>query len=241
VAASPLPRLEIHLTEWNASALLGDLVLDTAFMAPFVIANNVHSLELADSLGFWTFTDVFEESPLANAPFHGGFGMLNVQGLQKPAFNGYWFLGRLGSRRIASGDSWIATRDDEDGVTVLLWNYCHYNQRFSAADRSALSLHNRYDVFNPGMNLLVDLSLSGLNGSFRVVEHTFDRENGSVFDAWVRNGAPPELSGSDLEILRAAMHPSAATYQIRADGAYNANLVIRPHGVKLLEFRRIRD
>ena len=241
VASSQFPRAEIHLTEWNASARLGDLFLDTAFMATFVISNNIRSLDLADSLGFWTFTDIFEESPLPETPFHGGFGMMNIQGLQKPSFNGYWYLGRLGTRRIAAGDGWFVTRTDDDSVQILMWNHCHFNQRFAATDRSALTFHNRYDIFSSRGDLLFELAAEGADGTYRALEYTFDREHGSVFDAWVCNGAPAELGQGELEILRQCMHPSAKAYQIRSESALHASFLVKPHGVTLVELQKIRE
>ena len=86
VDQSPFKEAEIHLTEWNSSPSPRDLVHDTAFMAPFVVMNNLKGLGLVDSLAFWTFTDVFEEGRAGNTLFHGGFGLLNTQGLKKPSY-----------------------------------------------------------------------------------------------------------------------------------------------------------
>ena len=57
------------------------------------------------------------------SPFHGGFGLINFQGLRKPSFYAYQFLNRLGAEELVSDDpnSW-ATRGG-GGVQVLFWNY----------------------------------------------------------------------------------------------------------------------
>ena len=86
VDQSPFKEAEIHLTEWNSSPSPRDLVHDTAFMAPFVVMNNLKGLGLVDSLAFWTFTDVFEEGRAGNTIFHGGFGLMTTQGLKKPSY-----------------------------------------------------------------------------------------------------------------------------------------------------------
>ena len=51
-------------------------------------------------MSYWTFTDVFEEAGPSPAPFHGGFGLLNEQGIRKPAFYAYEYLGRLGRTEL---------------------------------------------------------------------------------------------------------------------------------------------
>ncbi len=58
----------------------------------------------AESMSYWTFTDIFEENGPVPSPFHGGFGLLNFQGLRKPAFYAYQFLNRLGDEELASSD-----------------------------------------------------------------------------------------------------------------------------------------
>ena len=75
-------------------------------------------------MSYWTFTDIFEEAGPRTTPFHGGFGLLNYQGINKPAFYAYQFLNRLGTIELKSSDeaSWIA-RDDKGGVQALFWDF----------------------------------------------------------------------------------------------------------------------
>ena len=49
---------------------------------------------------YWTFTDVFEEKGGGEEIFHGGFGMINFQGLVKPSFHAYRMLNQLGDEKI---------------------------------------------------------------------------------------------------------------------------------------------
>ena len=74
-------------------------------------------------MSYWTFTDIFEENGPVPSPFHGGFGLINFQGLRKPSFYAYQFLNRLGAEELVSNDpdSWI-TRGG-GGAQVLFWNY----------------------------------------------------------------------------------------------------------------------
>jgi xylan 1,4-beta-xylosidase len=74
-------------------------------------------------MSYWTFTDIFEESGPVPSPFHGGFGMINFQGLKKPSFYAYQFLNRLGDEELVSTDpdSWITK--GEGGAQVLVWDY----------------------------------------------------------------------------------------------------------------------
>ncbi len=236
VDESPLKDLEIHLTEWNSSPSPRDLVHDTAFMAPFLIANNVRSRGLVDSLGFWVFSDVFEEGGMGDTVFHGGFGLINLQGLKKAAYYGYWFLAHLGTHVLASGDDFIVTRRGED-IQVLLWNYCHYRPDFAQGERAALKLHDRYGVFEEQPRAF-HLDLQGLDGSYKVVEHLLDREHGSAFDAWLRNGALESLTEADLEILRQQTGPVGSISLLEGQSSWQRDVDLAPHGVLMIEFQK---
>ena len=74
-------------------------------------------------MSYWTFTDIFEESGPAATPFEGGFGLINMEGIKKPAFFAYSFLNQLGDEELVNQDdhSWAA-RDKSGGVQALFWD-----------------------------------------------------------------------------------------------------------------------
>ncbi len=94
--------LEIHITEWNASSQLGNLIHDTCFVSTYIVRNVLKTIGKVDSLGYWTFTDIFEEQKLGISHFHGGFGLINKDGL-KPSYYAYYLLSKLGNEIIEQG------------------------------------------------------------------------------------------------------------------------------------------
>lgn len=234
--ASPFNQAEIHLTEWNSSPSPRDLVHDTAFMAPIIVMNNLKGLGLVDSLAFWTFTDVFEEGRAGNTLFHGGFGLINTQGIKKPSYYGYWFLSRLGDRKLLSGEDFIVTCQGET-TQILMWNYCHYTQRFAAGDRSELTELERYVIFEEKGPAKFDLTVNGLDGSYQLTEFIFNREQGSAFDAWLVCGAPAEPSREIIEWLKHKAIPEMNMTIIKGQEQLNLSNTIPAHGIKLIEIQ----
>ena len=123
INSSAMPRLPLHYTEWSSSYSQVDPVHDSYISAPYILSRLKGSEDFADSMSYWTFTDIFEEGGPVPNPFHGGFGLINFQGLRKPSFYAYQFLNRLGNQELTSNDadSWL-TRT-KNGVQILLWNY----------------------------------------------------------------------------------------------------------------------
>lgn len=229
--------VEIHITEWNSSPNCRDLVHDTAFMAPFIVQNYIKTIGLADSIGFWTFTDIFEEESLGQSVFHGGFGMLNIQGLKKPSYHGFWFLSRLGNELLERTDSYVVTRK-ENRIQVLMWNYCHYNDVYANGDPTCISQLDRYSAFTEKGDELIQIHFDKPEEKFRMIQYTFDRAHGSVYDSWLENGTPEPPDEEELQILRTKSDLEAHISYL--DGADDICIRLKPHGVTLLEFTPIK-
>ena len=123
IRSSSKPNLPLHYTEWSSSYSPRDPVHDSYISAPYILSKLKGSEGFIDSMSYWTFTDIFEESGTVPSPFHGGFGMINFQGLRKPSFYAYQFLNRLGDEELTTTDAESWTTRSKNGVQVLLWNF----------------------------------------------------------------------------------------------------------------------
>ena len=124
IAESALPNLELHFTEWSASYTPADPIHDSYHSAAFILDKLKNSGDAAQSMSYWVFTDIFEEAGPRWTPFHGGFGLINYQDINKPAFYAYQFLNRLGPTELKNSDpaSWICT-DTSGGIQALVWDF----------------------------------------------------------------------------------------------------------------------
>ena len=104
IAKSPLPNLELHITEWSASWTPTDPIHDTYHSAAFILDKLKNSGDGAQSMSYWVFTDILEEAGPRWTPFHGGFGLINYQDINKPAFYAFQFLNRLGGTELKCSD-----------------------------------------------------------------------------------------------------------------------------------------
>src|SRR5919109_1005017 len=84
IKASAMPNLALHYTEWSTSYSPRDPVHDAYISAAYILSRLKGSEGHAQSMSYWTFTDIFEENGPVPSPFHGGFGLINFQGLRKP-------------------------------------------------------------------------------------------------------------------------------------------------------------
>lgn len=132
VDASAYPKAEIHLTEWNSSSSPRDFTHDFLQAATYVVRANLEAIGLVNSMAYWTFTDIFEEGGAGDAIFHGGFGMINLQGIVKPTYHAYRMLSALGDELLARGSGGIITRESATGKIAGLFYHYPPEMTFSA-------------------------------------------------------------------------------------------------------------
>jgi xylan 1,4-beta-xylosidase len=124
IANSSMPNLELHYTEWSSSYTPADPIHDSYHQAAYVLEKIKQVGDAANSMSYWVFTDIFEEPGPRFTPFHGGFGLLNYQSINKPAFYSYKFMNTLGNTELMNTDfsSW-ACKDEKGNMQVLLWDF----------------------------------------------------------------------------------------------------------------------
>lgn len=150
IAGSSMPQLELHYTEWSSSYTPADPIHDSYHQAAYVLDKIKRVGDAANSMSYWVFTDIFEEPGPRFTPFHGGFGLLNYQSINKPAFYAYKFMNQLGNKELMNTDSCSWTcKDDKGNVQVLLWDFTYTlpddsvnNQDFYIRDLPAKSKGN---------------------------------------------------------------------------------------------------
>jgi xylan 1,4-beta-xylosidase len=128
IQSSAILNLELHYTEWSSSYTPSDPVHDSYHQAAYILEKLKQSGTAANSMSYWVFTDIFEEAGPRFTPFHGGFGLLNTQGINKPAFYSYQFLNKLGETELTNADtrSW-ATKNSQGNVQLLFWDFTYTN------------------------------------------------------------------------------------------------------------------
>lgn len=233
---SPYNEAEIHLTEWNSSPSPRDLIHDTPFMAPFILYNCLQNIGLVDSLGFWDFTDIFEENGPGESLFHGGFGLINYQGIKKPSYWAYYFLSKLGNQMLYCDENTVITKKDES-LQVLLFNYCYYEEEFTKGNRSKLSLTSRDNVFED-KTIEIELDIKNIPKDYKEEVYRLGKEYGSALHQWIQKDAPESPTKELIGELIANSKP-VMTAENTVQQTYTNSFTLAPHDVVLITFQKM--
>ncbi len=66
-------------------------------------------------------TDFLDEWLVPGGVFHGGYGLFTINGIPKAGYQALRMLGRIGERKIASGEGWFVSRT-ENTIQVYLYH-----------------------------------------------------------------------------------------------------------------------
>jgi xylan 1,4-beta-xylosidase len=215
IDASPYPKAEIQLTEWNSSPSPTDHSHDALAAAAFVAKTNLESVGLVDSLSYWVFTDVFEENRLTDSIFHGGFGLINYQEIPKPAFHAYRMMNQLGDTTLAKTVGGLVSRDSKTGkVSAVAYNYPK-EMKVSLPLSDTIEDADKIDASGSARELELTLTHGTPNAAFEI--ETLDREHGDAVAAWEQMGRPEPPTREQTELLRELAWATKKEI-VRADG-----------------------
>ncbi|MDT0164904.1 beta-xylosidase [Actinotalea sp. AC32] len=230
IASSPYPDAELHITEWSTSPSSRDHMHDTVFAATYVARAFLQCQDLADSISYWTFTDVFEEGGGGIGPFHGGFGFVNEQGIHKPTFHAMAMLNRLGRTIALQTEHGVITRTDDDAVAAVFLNYPDSMGTRSVGGATSYADARRHADEGPARR--ITHTVAGLTPGAVYDVEVLDTEHGNVAEAWHRMGEPLNLSRQDVaDLKRVADALDRRTLTVDADGVLAIDLDLAPWAV----------
>lgn len=216
LAHSKYPSAEIHLTEWSTSPNSRDCMHDLLPAAAYILRANLDCLGMANSLMYWTFTDVFEEKGGGENIFHGGFGLINFQGIYKPTYHAYRMLHQLGDRMLHYDGSVAVSRCSDSGkIVALAFNYpVEYESHVPGAEdrgkyMNASSKHVNLTVSNLAPNTLFEVEI-------------LDSDHGDVSRAMQSMAVSANSTREEIELLK---NISTGTLKKVVSADANGNLI----------------
>jgi xylan 1,4-beta-xylosidase len=234
IADSPKPNLELHYTEWSASYTPADPIHDSYHEAAYVLQKLKQVGNAAQSMSYWVFTDIFEESAPRFTPFHGGFGMLNTQGINKSVFYAYQFLNKLGKTELVNDDkmSW-ACKDEKGNIQVLAYDFTHTHPGDSVNNQ----VYYIRDLPSNDKGKL-KVNITGVpDGNYSLEIYKVGYRCNDAYTTYYDLGRPNQLTKQQVEQIKKINNGAPVTTEIikvNSDGVFTKELNIRENDVFLL-------
>ncbi|MQA18486.1 GH39 family glycosyl hydrolase [Rugamonas rivuli] len=236
IAASPFPKLPLYFSEWSTSYTPRDLVHDSYVSAPYILSKLKGTQGLVQAMSYWVYSDLFEEPGPPDTPFHGGFGLLNREGIRKPAYFAYKYLHALQGKAIPLADDLAMAASDGNTVSALVWDFQQPKQTLSNR-----SFYSRLVPAGPAAP--VALQLRNLKaGKYRLQLRRTGYQANDAYSAYIEMGAPKALTPEQLARLQGLTTDTPETtreLKIGARGTAEVRVPMRSNDITLMTLQRI--
>lgn len=216
IQASPYPELPFHITEYNTSYNPTNPVHDTVLNAAYLAGILSEGGDYTDSFSYWTFSDVFEESDVPKALFHGGFGLVALHGIPKPTFHLFAFFRALGKALLYRDEQMIVTRRADGSVALVAWNLV---MEKGEGFEQELTLHIPWEQEHAFIK-----------------RQTVDEQHANPWRTWQQMGRPRFPDRASVETIRQASVPLYRSMSLEGvDNELTLQLQLTKNEVTLVE------
>jgi xylan 1,4-beta-xylosidase len=230
ISASKFPNLPLYFTEWSASYNPRDPVHDSYISAAYILTKLKGTREYAQGMSYWTFSDLFEEAGPPPTPFHGGFGLMNREGIRKPAWFAYKYLNLLRGREVPTADAQTLIATDAGRTAILLWDWDQPKQELSNRPffTKVLPTRSRPDA---------DLRFAGIKpGEYKLSVFRTGFRSNDAHTRFLEMGSPSTLTPaqlSELEQLTRDLPETSKSVLVGSDGRFSLRVPMRGNDVVL--------
>lgn len=235
ISVSSFPHLPLYFTEWSTSYTPRDPVHDSYVSAPWILTKLKGAQGRLQGMSYWTYTDIFYESGPPPTPFHGGFGLMNINGIRKPAWFAYKYLHALRGKEIPTADRQTFAATDGERIAAVVWDLVQPHQDVS--DRPYYTKVRPSAAAAPAR-----ISFAHLKpGRYMMAFYRTGFRHNDAQTAYLEMGSPATLSRSQLARLQALardLPERRQTVRVGARGYFTVTVPMRTNDVTLVELDR---
>jgi len=223
ISASAFPGLPLYFTEWSTSYTPRDSVHDSYISAPYILTKLKASQGLLQGMSYWTYSDLFEEPGPPTAAFQGGFGLLNPQGIRKPAFFAYKYLHALQGDSLKTSDPQAMFATQSGNVAAVIWDF----------EQPVQNVSNRSFYTKPVPSRAaapVELQVTHLepNAAYRLEVFRAGYHANDAYSAYIEMGSPKDLSTAQVAHLQELTRDIPEKDQVVTSGPDGAIRLVVP-------------
>lgn len=231
IEASAFPGLPLFFTEWSTSYTPRDFVHDSYVSAPYILSKLKATQGMVQGMSYWAYTDLFEEPGPPPTPFHGGFGLMNREGIRKPAWFAYKYLNAVRGQALATGDAQAMAARDGKRIAALVWDFQQPVQTVSNKP-----FYTRQVPAMPGKPVTFRFSHVA-KGNYRLQVHKTGYRLNDPLSSYIDMGMPAALSPAQLAQLQqeTADRPEQdRLVRVGKDGTATVEVPMRSNDVALV-------
>lgn len=228
---------EYWITDWGNSLANRNYVQDSCFRATFIIENILNVQKQVGAMGIFYASDIINTFSDSSTILSGSAGLLSRDGICKPAYYAYYFMGCLGKYLIVQTESCIVTAESAEDIRILCYNNKALGPRYYLAEENTYrpeELENLFINLDP-LNMEIVLQFLNSEETYIIRQNILNTQKGSILNKWIAFGCSRNLSRSDLEYLEKISMPEiTAEHTIPLNGTIPISIKMEPNEIRLI-------
>lgn len=219
-----------------------NLINETLYASTFLLMNMLKTQNLADRYILPALSDDLHFLYSRNKSMLQGINSLYTDsGIPKPLVFVLKFLKASGNMKVASGDSYLITSDENQNITCLLFNYKHPSMFFCNHPK-ALSPEDVNIIFRnyDPEEMAIQLQLKEPT-AYLVEELSINKEHGSILDLWLDSNSVEQPNVSMIKNLKEMLHPGYRFYKLEAQDTIKLTATLETHEIKLIKLNKLKS
>lgn len=234
IANSEYKSVKLHITEFCSSDSHRDYSHDGLPMAAYLVHQNLSVMKQVHSLSYRGLSDMSEDVKGPPKSFHGGMGLINMQGIKKPSFHAYRMLNLLGTSLIKKEEGYVITKTAEGKVRALFYNY---PEELKVNLPSSIYPYQEVakEIEQLGEKRKLDMTLHNLNPESNLIVEIMDMKHGDVIRRWRAMGSPAVLALYEVKELKdLAERTLKLFFTVDEDGTATIQFTLPPFAIASL-------
>ncbi len=182
-------------------------------------------------MSYWTYTDLFEEPGPPTAAFQGGFGLMNRDGIRKPAYFAYKYLHALQGNTLSTNDPQSMIAVQGSSLHALFWDFKQPVQNVSNHP-----FYTKLVKATPAPPIKFNVTHLKPETRYQIEIHRTGFDANDAYSAYIRMGMPNDLSPAQIVQLNKLTRDLPETSTIRTDGggSLSIDVPVRSNDIVLI-------
>jgi xylan 1,4-beta-xylosidase len=217
------------VSEWNITAMAFNPINDSAFAASSLI----HSALQADAadvlLVHWTLLDNMGEHILPPQEFHGGFGLVSVNGINKPSYYAMQALSRMRPDIIHQSENLLITKEG-NSYQILAYNHPKTQKAYDIVYGQDVDsgFLRKYDIFTAALHL------SGTTLQYSAHRYLYDAAFSSK-EIMREKGMKEPLQSDETDHLKRVSGPAYKVEKLEKAETIRLSICLSPCSFEFIE------
>lgn len=217
MAEQGMQHIEIMVSEWSSFLSSRNCLNDGCFKSAYILKNLIQCYEEVECIGYWAATDILAEGVESKRTLFGGCGLLNREGIRKPAFYAFEYMNHLENHYLTSNQNSIVTMNREGQYIICCHNFKHFNFRFYSMNESKIDIENQQRLFQDNESIQMLYRFHHVaNGRYVIKTLSVGAVHGNVQAEWKKLDYLEDLSKYEIEYLKKRCQPDMRIFHLEA-------------------------